>query len=59
MQEPTSTETASAVAGQPRHPRVRFGIFDWLDAQPQRDLATLYEERLQVMEYADTAGFDY
>ncbi len=35
---------------------LRFGIFDWIDnngAQP----ADLYEQRLQFLEYADTAGF--
>ena len=36
---------------------VRFGIFDWLDERRPLDLGTLYEDRLKVLEYADTAGF--
>lgn len=33
-----------------------FGIFDWLD-RSSLDLADLYEQRLQMLEYADKAGF--
>ncbi len=50
MAEPTA-------AGAPRRPRVRFGIFDWLDQRPAVDLATLFDERLRLVEYADRAGF--
>jgi alkanesulfonate monooxygenase SsuD/methylene tetrahydromethanopterin reductase-like flavin-dependent oxidoreductase (luciferase family) len=33
-----------------------FGIFDWLDGdQPQS--AELYEQRLEMLTYADQAGF--
>jgi alkanesulfonate monooxygenase SsuD/methylene tetrahydromethanopterin reductase-like flavin-dependent oxidoreductase (luciferase family) len=37
--------------------RIRFGIFDWIDARRSLDLTTLYDERLQMLEYADQAGF--
>jgi alkanesulfonate monooxygenase SsuD/methylene tetrahydromethanopterin reductase-like flavin-dependent oxidoreductase (luciferase family) len=35
---------------------VRFSIFDWLD-ESGRGLGQTYEERLQMLEYADRAGF--
>ena len=35
---------------------VRFGIFDWIDANGA-SVADLYEERLKFIEYADSAGF--
>jgi alkanesulfonate monooxygenase SsuD/methylene tetrahydromethanopterin reductase-like flavin-dependent oxidoreductase (luciferase family) len=35
---------------------VQFGIFDWIDRN-QLQLPDLYEQRLQCLEYADTAGF--
>jgi alkanesulfonate monooxygenase SsuD/methylene tetrahydromethanopterin reductase-like flavin-dependent oxidoreductase (luciferase family) len=35
---------------------VRFGIFDWLDADG-RDLADLYEQRLRLVELADRLPF--
>ena len=35
---------------------VRFGIFDWIDRN-QMELSDLYEQRLKILEYADTAGF--
>ena len=41
----------------PQRPRIRFGIFDWIDARRSLDLTTLYDERLQMLEYADEAGF--
>ena len=36
---------------------LRFGIFDWIDENPQLSLAEIYEQRLQMLEYADQAGF--
>ena len=35
---------------------MQFGIFDHME-QRGSDLSTLYEERLQMLEYADAAGF--
>lgn len=35
---------------------VRFGMFDWLD-ESGRDQGQTYEERLQMLELADRAGF--
>jgi alkanesulfonate monooxygenase SsuD/methylene tetrahydromethanopterin reductase-like flavin-dependent oxidoreductase (luciferase family) len=35
---------------------VRFALFDWLD-ESGRGLAQGYEERLEMLEYADEAGF--
>jgi alkanesulfonate monooxygenase SsuD/methylene tetrahydromethanopterin reductase-like flavin-dependent oxidoreductase (luciferase family) len=35
---------------------VQFGIFDWIDRN-RLPLADLYEQRLQLLEYADEAGF--
>jgi alkanesulfonate monooxygenase SsuD/methylene tetrahydromethanopterin reductase-like flavin-dependent oxidoreductase (luciferase family) len=37
--------------------QLRFGIWDWLDHNRRVDLADLYEQRLQMLEYADRAGF--
>jgi alkanesulfonate monooxygenase SsuD/methylene tetrahydromethanopterin reductase-like flavin-dependent oxidoreductase (luciferase family) len=39
--------------------RVRFGIFDWLDQRRGTDLATLYEDRLRLIEAADRLGYAY
>ncbi len=36
--------------------QVKFGLFDWID-RGQRPLKSLYEERLQLLEVADSAGF--
>ncbi len=36
---------------------LRFGIWDWLDRPPGMPVADLYEQRLQVLEAADKAGF--
>lgn len=36
---------------------LRFGIFDWIDENHTLPLAELYEQRLQLLEYADRAGF--
>ena len=36
---------------------LRFGIWDWLDHNKRVDVADLYEQRLQMLEYADRAGF--
>src|SRR5947209_8541083 len=36
---------------------LRFGIWDWLDRPPGLPVAELYEQRLQVLEAADRAGF--
>jgi hypothetical protein len=55
MQDPPSPNTSGAAA----RPRVRFGIFDWLDERRPSDLAALYEDRLRLLEYADAHGFDY
>ena len=35
---------------------VEFGLFDWID-RGSDDLAALYEQRLQMAEYADRAGY--
>ncbi len=35
---------------------LKFGIFDWVDRN-DLSLTDLYEERLQLLEYADEAGF--
>ncbi|MFQ6029691.1 MAG: LLM class flavin-dependent oxidoreductase [Dehalococcoidia bacterium] len=35
---------------------LKFGIFDWIDSNGQ-EIADLYEERLNYLEYADQAGF--
>ena len=35
---------------------VDFGLFDWID-RTTTPLHQLYEERLQLLEAADTAGF--
>jgi alkanesulfonate monooxygenase SsuD/methylene tetrahydromethanopterin reductase-like flavin-dependent oxidoreductase (luciferase family) len=53
MSEPTP---ASQTGGVER-PHVRFGIFDWIDERLGDDLAALYDGRLQLLDYADTAGF--
>jgi alkanesulfonate monooxygenase SsuD/methylene tetrahydromethanopterin reductase-like flavin-dependent oxidoreductase (luciferase family) len=37
---------------------VRFGLFDWVDANPRfAQLADTYEQRLRVVEYADRVGY--
>jgi alkanesulfonate monooxygenase SsuD/methylene tetrahydromethanopterin reductase-like flavin-dependent oxidoreductase (luciferase family) len=36
--------------------QLQFGLFDWID-DAHRDVADIYEERLHMLEYADTAGF--
>jgi len=36
--------------------QVEFGVFDWIDRRAM-PLAQLYEERLQLVEAADRAGF--
>src|SRR5918911_19731 len=46
----------SGAACAPTRP-LRFGIWDWLDHNRRVDLADLYEQRLQMVEYADRAGF--
>jgi alkanesulfonate monooxygenase SsuD/methylene tetrahydromethanopterin reductase-like flavin-dependent oxidoreductase (luciferase family) len=38
-------------------PRVTFGVFDWVDRPSGVPLGQLYEERLQLVEAADAAGF--
>ena len=35
---------------------VQFGLFDWIDIN-QLELPDLYEQRLKLLEYADTTGF--
>ncbi|MGH2366283.1 MAG: LLM class flavin-dependent oxidoreductase [Chloroflexota bacterium] len=46
---------AAAATGAPEG-TIRFGLFDWLD-QSGASLERTYEERLQVLEFADSAGF--
>src|SRR5260370_9130311 len=46
-----------ADAGRAPSPRLRFGIWDWLDHNKRVDVADLYEQRLQMLEYADRTGF--
>ena len=36
--------------------QVAFGVFDWID-RGKAPLRQLYEERLQLLEVADAAGF--
>jgi alkanesulfonate monooxygenase SsuD/methylene tetrahydromethanopterin reductase-like flavin-dependent oxidoreductase (luciferase family) len=36
---------------------IRLGIFDWLDGDSSY-AAGVYDQRLRIVEYADTAGFD-
>jgi len=36
---------------------VTFGVFDWVDRRDQASLGRIYEERLQLVEAADEAGF--
>lgn len=38
-------------------PALQFGIFDWIDEGRPLDLADIYEQRLRMLEYADSAGF--
>src|SRR5713226_1674922 len=38
-------------------PHLRFGIWDWLDHNKRVEIADLYEQRLQMLEYADRVGF--
>jgi alkanesulfonate monooxygenase SsuD/methylene tetrahydromethanopterin reductase-like flavin-dependent oxidoreductase (luciferase family) len=47
---------ANSVSSQTETARVQFGLFDWID-RSQLQLPDLYEQRLQFLEYADTAGF--
>jgi alkanesulfonate monooxygenase SsuD/methylene tetrahydromethanopterin reductase-like flavin-dependent oxidoreductase (luciferase family) len=41
---------------QPGHNELAFGIFDWIDGDPSRS-AELYQQRLDMLMYADQAGF--
>ena len=36
--------------------KIEFGLFDWID-RGKRTLQDLYQERLQLLEVADSAGF--
>jgi alkanesulfonate monooxygenase SsuD/methylene tetrahydromethanopterin reductase-like flavin-dependent oxidoreductase (luciferase family) len=36
---------------------LEFGIFDWIDESRPLQLADQYEQRLRMLEYADTAGY--
>jgi len=38
------------------HGRYEFGLFDWIDRR-DAPIGRIYEERLQLLEYADTAPF--
>ncbi len=46
-----------ADTGRAPSPRLRFGIWDWLDHNKRVDVADLYEQRLRMLEYADRVGF--
>lgn len=37
--------------------RLEFGIFDWLEYQPNTSLADTFEDRLRLLELADELGF--
>src|SRR5215472_17886347 len=50
-----SLEMQSSDAKRPAQP-LRFGIFDWID-DSRRPPADVYEHRLKMIEYADSAGF--
>jgi alkanesulfonate monooxygenase SsuD/methylene tetrahydromethanopterin reductase-like flavin-dependent oxidoreductase (luciferase family) len=36
---------------------VRFGLFDWVDANENTSIAEVFEQRLRMLEFADQAGF--
>jgi alkanesulfonate monooxygenase SsuD/methylene tetrahydromethanopterin reductase-like flavin-dependent oxidoreductase (luciferase family) len=36
---------------------LQFGLFDWIEWEQTRLASDIYEERLQMLEYADQAGF--
>ena len=36
---------------------VDFGVFDWIDRRQHGQLGQLYEDRLQLLQEADAAGF--
>jgi alkanesulfonate monooxygenase SsuD/methylene tetrahydromethanopterin reductase-like flavin-dependent oxidoreductase (luciferase family) len=36
---------------------LQFGLFDWIDWEAQRPYNNIFEERLQMLEYADREGF--
>ena len=36
---------------------VEFGLFDWIDFAAPEELTGLFEQRMQLLEYADSAGF--
>jgi hypothetical protein len=36
---------------------LQFGVFDWIDWEAQRPYNNIFEERLQMLEYADREGF--
>src|SRR5262245_33637539 len=48
----------NVVAERREHPmpQATFGVFDWID-RGNTPLQQLYEERLQLLEVADSAGF--
>jgi len=39
-------------------PRVTLGLFDWIDADGEREPGQLYRERLDLIAAAETSGFD-
>ena len=41
---------------QQAEPTVEFGVFDWIDSR-DAPLEQIYEQRLQLLEYADRSGF--
>jgi alkanesulfonate monooxygenase SsuD/methylene tetrahydromethanopterin reductase-like flavin-dependent oxidoreductase (luciferase family) len=36
---------------------LHFGLFDWIEWEDKRPASDIFEERLQMLEYADQAGF--
>ncbi|MBI3330207.1 MAG: LLM class flavin-dependent oxidoreductase [Nitrospinae bacterium] len=36
---------------------LQFGLFDWIEWEDRRPASDIFEERLQMLEYADRAGF--
>jgi hypothetical protein len=36
---------------------LQFGLFDWIDWEAQRPYSNIFEERLQMLEYADQESF--
>jgi alkanesulfonate monooxygenase SsuD/methylene tetrahydromethanopterin reductase-like flavin-dependent oxidoreductase (luciferase family) len=52
-----ATHPMAPAPGGGGSPALQFGIFDWLDQCPSLEIADVYEQRLQMLEYADRAGY--